>query len=53
MAWLLFTLAAFAIINTVFTSSENIIFRVITVFVCVLQPLSYLITALSNPGIVS
>ena len=37
----------------VFANSDNLIFRVAILIVCLGQPLSYLRVALSNPGIAS
>jgi len=37
----------------VFSTSENGFFRVLTLAVCLLQPLAYLLTALVDPGVVT
>lgn len=37
----------------VFSTTDNIYFRITTVFICVGHPLSYLLVAISNPGIVT
>lgn len=40
-------------IKAVFNASEDFLFRISTVLICLGQPFSYLMVALSNPGIVS
>lgn len=46
-------MVSYLVIQLVFTTTENIYFRLITAIVCIGEPLSYLIVALSNPGIIT
>jgi hypothetical protein len=52
-AFSFFVFIGVLVTNMVFNNSDNVAFRFATIFVCLGQPISYLVTALSNPGIVS
>lgn len=46
-------MVSYFVIQLVFSTTENIYLRIITAVVSIGEPLSYLIVALSNPGIVT
>ena len=51
-AILAFSVATYFVIALVFSSSQNATFRIVTLLICLGQPLAYLLTALGNPGVV-
>ena len=51
-AFLAFSVATYFVIVLVFSSSQNATFRIVTLLICIGQPLAYLLTALANPGVV-
>lgn len=50
--FLCFAAVGYFMTKFVYSTSENPMFRFITLAVCSIQPLTYLITALSDPGAV-
>lgn len=52
-AFCFFLVAGCFMINYVHNTTENFWFRLITIIICTLQPLSYLSTALVDPGFIT
>lgn len=52
-AFAFFVTVGFFLTRLVWGTSENMLFRTLTLLVCGLQPLAYLLTALIDPGVVT
>jgi hypothetical protein len=52
-AFAFFAISGYFMTRFVFSSTESIIFRILTVAICGLQPITYLLTALLDPGVVT
>lgn len=52
-AFTFFAIASFFMTRYVYDTTESVWFRAITTLVCTIQPISYLITAIVDPGIVT
>jgi hypothetical protein len=52
-AFTLFAVSGFFMTRFVFNTTESLLFRILTVVICTLQPAAYLLTALLDPGVVT
>jgi hypothetical protein len=50
---LFFVITGFFVTNYIFSTTENIFLRGITFLICTFQPIAYLVTALSDPGVIT
>jgi hypothetical protein len=51
--FLAFSIVSYFLIQLVYATTSNLFFRLVTTIICIGEPLSYLLVALSNPGVVT